>query len=329
MVDAVHAHGSLAAVELGHVGLGAKNYLSRSAAVGPGSVRNTLPQFPAQSRAMDKSDIREFRAIHRAAVRRAKAAGFDIIYVYAAHNASLASHFLQRRYNSRNDEYGGSLENRARLLRELLEDTREEARDTSAIAIRFAVEELLGDAGMAWDREGREVVEMLADLPDLWDVNVSNWANNLITSRFAEEGFQEQYVAFVKTMTKKPVVGVGRFTSPDTMVSQIRRGVLDLIGAARPSIADPFLPRKIAEGRPEDIRECIGCNVCVSAERYGAPIHCTQNPTVGEEFKRGWHPEHVPLSMAVGNPRKSGDVRKLGTKVAEASADLTVERDHS
>ncbi len=294
MVDAVHAHGSLAAVELGHVGLGAKNYLSRSAAVGPGSVRNTLPQFPAQSRAMDKSDIREFRAIHRAAVRRAKAAGFDIIYVYAAHNASLASHFLQRRYNSRNDEYGGSLENRARLLRELLEDTREEAHDTSAIAIRFAVEELLGDAGMAWDREGREVVEMLADLPDLWDVNVSNWANDSITSRFAEEGFQEQYVAFVKTMTKKPVVGVGRFTSPDTMVSQIRRGVLDLIGAARPSIADPFLPRKIAEGRPEDIRECIGCNVCVSAERYGAPIHCTQNPTVGEEFKRGWHPEHVP-----------------------------------
>jgi len=294
MVDAVHTHGSLVAVELGHIGLGAKNYLGRAAAIGPGSVRNTLPQFPAQSRAMDKSDIREFRAIHRAAVRRAKAAGFDIIYVYAAHNASVASHFLQRRYNSRNDEYGGSLENRARLLRELLEDTREEAGDACAVAIRFAVDELLGDAGMAWDREGREVVEMLANLPDLWDVNVSNWANDSITSRFAEEGFQEQYVAFVKKVTMKPVVGVGRFTSPDTMVSQIRRGVLDLIGAARPSIADPFLPRKIAEGRAEDIRECIGCNVCVSAERYGAPIHCTQNPTVGEEFKRGWHPEHVP-----------------------------------
>jgi dimethylamine/trimethylamine dehydrogenase len=294
MVEGVHAHGSLAAVQLGHYGIGGKNILSRAPALGPGSIKNSYPIFPTQSRAMDKSDIAEFRAIHRAAVRRAKAAGFDIIYVYAAHNASLASHFLQRRYNTRTDEYGGSLENRARLLRELLEDTQEEAGDKCAVAIRFAVEELLGQAGTEWNVEGREVVEMLADLPDLWDVNVSNWTNDSLTSRFAEEGFQEQYVSFVKKVTKKPVVGVGRFTSPDTMVSQIRRGILDLIGAARPSIADPFLPKKVEEGRPEDIRECIGCNVCVAAERYGAPIHCTQNPTMGEEYKRGWHPERVP-----------------------------------
>ena len=71
-------------------------------------------------------------------------------------------------------------------------------------------------------------------------------------------------IGFVKQLTSKPVVGVGRFTSPDTMVAQIRRGVLDLIGAARPSIADPFLPRKIDEGRDDDIRECIGCNICAS-----------------------------------------------------------------
>ncbi len=69
---------------------------------------------------------------------------------------------------------------------------------------------------------------------------------------------------FVKTVTTKPVVGVGRFTSPDAMVSQIRRGILDFIGAARPSIADPFLPRKIENGDIDDIRECIGCNVCVT-----------------------------------------------------------------
>ena len=294
MVAGVHAHGSLAAVQLGHIGIGAKNYISRMPAIGPGSLRNSLPQFPAQSRAMDKADIRDFRELHRAAVRRAKQAGFDIIYVYAAHNASLASHFLSRRYNSRSDEYGGSLENRARLLRELLLDTHDVAGGSCAVAIRFAVEELLGDVGMSWDQEGKEVVEMLAELPDLWDVNVSNWSNDSMTSRFAEEGFQEEYVAFVKRVTMKPVVGVGRFTSPDTMVSQIRRGILDLIGAARPSIADPFLPNKIREGRPEDICECIGCNVCVSAERYGGPIHCTQNPTMGEEWKRGWHPERIP-----------------------------------
>jgi dimethylamine/trimethylamine dehydrogenase len=88
-------------------------------------------------------------------------------------------------------------------------------------------------------------------------------------------------------------VGVGRFTSPDTMAGQIRRGVLDLIGAARPSIADPFLPSKIDAGREQDIRECIGCNICISSWHDSVPVRCTQNPTIGEEWRREWHPERV------------------------------------
>ncbi|MCP4391521.1 MAG: FAD-dependent oxidoreductase [Gammaproteobacteria bacterium] len=134
---------------------------------------------------------------------------------------------------------------------------------------------------------------MLAEMPDLWDVNVSSWENDSQTSRFADEGFQEQYVGFVKSMTSKPVVGVGRFTSPDTMISQINRGVLDMIGAARPSIADPFLPQKIEQGREDEIRECIGCNTCVSGQLTFTPMRCTQNPSVGEEWRRDWHPENI------------------------------------
>ena len=141
--------------------------------------------------------------------------------------------------------------------------------------------------------EGREVVEMLADIPDLWDVNISDWANDSLSARFGDEGAQEKYTAFVKQVTGKPVVGVGRFTSPDAMVSQIKRGVLDLIGAARPSIADPFLPRKIERGEMDDIRECIGCNICVSGDMTVRPIRCTQNPTMGEEYRRDWHPENI------------------------------------
>ena len=117
-------------------------------------------------------------------------------------------------------------------------------------------------------------------------------------SRFVQEGALEPYVAAIKSMTTKPVVSVGRFTSPDTMVGQIKRGVLDLIGAADPSIADPFLPNKIREGRFEDIRECIGCNICYTGDGKGVPIRCTQNPTVSEEWRRGWHAEKI-------NPRKS------------------------
>jgi dimethylamine/trimethylamine dehydrogenase len=89
------------------------------------------------------------------------------------------------------------------------------------------------------------------------------------------------------------VVGVGRFTSADTMVRMVRDGVLDMIGSARPSIADPFLPRKIEEGRWDDIRECIGCNICVTGDATATPIRCTQNPSMGEEWRRGWHPERI------------------------------------
>src|SRR5581483_5275670 len=243
-------------------------------------------------------------------------------------------HFLQRRRNDRRDEYGGSLENRARLLREIIEETKEAVGESCAVAVRFATDELLGDEGIAAEAEGREVVEMLAELPDLWDVNVSPWSNDSTTSRFAAEGSQEPFTAFVKRVTTKPVVGVGRFTSPDSMVSQIRRVILDFIGAARPSIADPFLPRKIEEGRIEDIRECIGCNICVSGDFTMSPIRCTQNPTMGEEWRKGWHPEIIAAKgsgdsvLVVGaGPAGLECARALGQRgygvhLAEASAEL-------
>ena len=176
---------------------------------------------------------------------------------------SLLQHFLSPRYNHRNDEYGGSLENRLRLLHETLTDVKEAVGDTCGIALRFAVDELMGEDGLQADAEAQEMVSLLAEIPDLWDVNISDWSNDSSTARFEpQEGYQEQFTAFVKTITSKPVVGVGRFTSPDAMLSQVNRGVLDFIGAARPSIADPYLPNKIREGRFEDIRECIGCNIC-------------------------------------------------------------------
>ncbi len=292
MADAVHRHGALAGIELTYSGHQASNLYSRTPPFGLRSVG--LSDFtPGQTRRMDKEDIHSVQRWHRAAAVRAKQAGFDIVYCYAGHALPLAMHFLLRRYNDRTDEYGGSLENRVRFLRELIEDTKEAVGDTCAIAVRLAVDELLGEDGITHQGEGHDIVAMLAELPDLWDVNISNWDNDSAPSRFEKEGFQEPYIAFVKTLTTKPVVGVGRYTSPDSMASAIRRGVLDLIGAARPSIADPFLPRKIKEGRIEDIRECIGCNICITGDLLSMPIRCTQNPTMGEEWRRGWHPENV------------------------------------
>ena len=292
MTDQVHQHGSLAAIELVHMGYYGMNLQSREPTVSP-SGRPPGTDFPGFARAMNRQDIRDYRRWHRRAALRAKKAGFDIVMCYAGHDISLAMHFLTRRHNQRTDEYGGCLENRVRLLRELLEETKDAVGDTCGVTLRMAVDELMGERGLVAAEEGRDIVEMLAELPDLWDVNCSDWKNDSITARFAEEGFQEPFIEFVKGLTSKPVVGVGRYTSPDRMVSLINKGVLDMIGAARPSIADPFLPKKIEEGRLEDIRECIGCNICVGYSNLSVPIRCTQNPTMGEEWRRGWHAEHI------------------------------------
>ena len=291
-VEAIHAHGSLAGVELWHGGSHANNRLTREPILAPSARPALIPQ-PGSARAMDKADIKAFRTWHRSAALRAKRAGFDIVYCYAGHDY-LPFQFLSPRLNLRGDEYGGSLANRVRLLRELIEDTREAVGDRCAVAVRLSVDELHGSRGITSQGEGQEILAMLAELPDLWDVNVSgSLGNDSRSSRFSDEGFQEAHVAFVKALTSKPVVSVGRFTSPDSMVSQVRRGIQDFIGAARPSIADPFLPKKIDEGREDEIRECIGCNICRSANNEAVPLRCSQNPTIGEEWRRGWHPEHV------------------------------------
>ncbi|PWE32590.1 NADH:flavin oxidoreductase [Maritimibacter sp. 55A14] len=298
MTGAVHEHGALAAVQLAHNGFHASNILTRTPALAPSDMALDFA-VPAQARAMDKADIRAFRRWHRDAALRAREAGFDIVYVYAGHRMTLPQHFLLPALNARGDEYGGSLENRLRLTRELLEETHEAVGGDCAVAFRFAVDEMAGPDGMQAAEEGRAVVEMLAEMPDLWDVNVSDWSNDSQTTRFQpEDGYQLAYTDFVKGLTTKPVVGVGRLSSPDQMAALVAKGRLDLIGAARPSIADPFLPAKIAADRIEAIRECIGCNICVAADNLGGPIRCTQNPTMGEEWRRGWHPEEIAPKAA-------------------------------
>ncbi|MCZ6618856.1 MAG: FAD-dependent oxidoreductase [Gammaproteobacteria bacterium] len=291
ITEKVHEFGALAGVELWAGGAGAPNLLTREVALGVTSMPN-LAGHPFQTRAMDLQDIRNLRRWHRMAALRARDAGFDIVYVYATHSYLLAQ-FLSPQHNRRTDEYGGSLENRVRLVRELIEETKDAIGDTCAVAVRMAADDGTGTQDEPVTGERREMFEMLAELPDLWDVNVQDYAHEMGVSRFVKEGSLEKAMGFVKSITSKPVVTVGRFTSPDTMVSQIRRGITDFIGAARPSIADPFLPRKIEAGRLEEIRECIGCNICYTGDSLSVPIRCTQNPTMGEEWRRGWHPEKI------------------------------------
>jgi dimethylamine/trimethylamine dehydrogenase len=290
MVDAMKSHGALAGIQLAYSGINGPNLYSREVplAVTGGPIL-TFTSDPVQARTMDKQDIRDLRHWFRAAFRRSQQAGFDLICLYGAHGFGILQHFLSRATNHRTDEYGGSLENRSRFVREIIEDARETTKGELGVTLRLSLHEA-GTFGFS-NAELRDFIAMHADLPDLWDLAHGTWEACSGTSRFKPEGAQEDLVAGIKALTSRPVVGVGRFTSADAMVRQIRSGILDFIGAARPSIADPFLPKKIEEGRYEDIRECIGCNICVSGDMTGAISRCTQNTAFMEEWRKGWHPE--------------------------------------
>jgi dimethylamine/trimethylamine dehydrogenase len=337
MTEAVHRHGALAGVELWHGGGSVMNRASRIAPMSPSgtSWMATHVNFMGNQRPrmMDAHDIRALLSWQAEAARKARRADFDIVYVYAG-MGYLPYEFLLSEWNQRTDAYGGSVRNRVRIVRELLEVTREAVGDRCAVALRISLEELRARRSEVAASEAHEVVELLADVPDLWDVKLDSSPTDCAPSRFAPEGSHERIIDFVKKITAKPVVGVGRFTSPDAMVGQIKRGVLDLIGAARPSIADPFLPRKIDEGREQDIRECIGCNICISSWHDAVPVRCTQNPTIGEEWRRDWHPERIapagssPSVLIVGaGPAGLECALSLGRRgydvtVAEASDEI-------
>jgi dimethylamine/trimethylamine dehydrogenase len=297
MCDRVHSFGALAGVELWHGGSHAANLETRSVPIGV----TALPSDATPgnyARHADAADIRRLQHQYVAAAKRAEEAGFDIVYVYAAH-VELPLQFLSPYYNKRTDKYGGPFENRARFWLETLELVREAVGDRCAIASRLSVDTLQGGEGVEVLKDGVRFVELADHLVDLWDLVIgsgtgSEWGQDAGPSRFFEENHEKPYTAPVKAgnHTDKPVVGVGRVTNPDTMVAIVKSGQYDLIGAARPSISDPFLPKKIEEGQLDDIRECIGCNQCIARwETGGTPLVCTQNATAGEEYRRGWHPE--------------------------------------
>ena len=295
MTDAAHEHGALAGLELHHTGAHAPNAQTRLPSIAPSQLASDLEPHVVPKE-MEASDIRRVVDGWAQAAVRARDCGFDIVYVYGAHSY-LPMQFLSPFYNKRTDAYGGTLKDRARFWLETLEGVRDAVGAECAVVTRIAVD-ALGPAGIHVE-EALEFVNLADDLVDLWDVNVGSiayWSKDSGTSRYFEEGYQLEWTGGIRQATAKPIVGVGRLTSPDKMASIVRSGVWDLIGAARPSIADPFLPQKIAEGRTDEIRECTGSNVCIMKVDGFGHLGCIQNATAGEEHRRGWHPERFSVA---------------------------------
>ena len=293
MSEKMKTHGALAGIQLAYSGINGPNLYTKEVPLAPSALPiRTFTNDPVQARALSKSEIRDLRRWFVNAAKRSKEAGFDLICLYGAHGFGIFQHFLSRATNQRSDEYGGSLENRSRFAREVVADMRDAVGDTMALTMRVSLDETIGQLGFS-NAELRDFIEMNRDLPDLWDLAQGTWEDCSGPSRFKEEAAQETLVRGIHELTDKPVVGVGRFTSPDVMAKMVKSGTLDLIGCARPSIADPFLPKKIEEGRIEDIRECIGCNICITGDMTMSISRCTQNPTFMEEWRKGWHPEKM------------------------------------
>src|SRR5579859_2220185 len=303
--DAIHAHGALAGLELYHGGASSPNGGSRTVRLAPSQLTSGV-QWGGLAKEMDTADIARIQQNWVQAAQRARDVGFDIVYVYGAHGY-LMTQFLSAYANRRTDGYGGSLANRGRFWLETLAAVRDAVGSDCAVATRIAVH---GDSGVP-GAEGLPgihaddmltLVKMADDLVDLWDVTVGSWPEDSGTSRYYPEGHERPWAHRMREATAKPVVAVGRYSSPDLMAEVIGSGAVDLIGSARQAIADPFLPRKIAEGRLDEIRECTGSNMCILREETFNHIGCVQNATAGEEYRRGWHPESFPAPADPGRP---------------------------
>ncbi len=319
MAAAMKTHGALAGIQLAYSGINGPNMYTKEVPLAPSALPiRTFTNDPVQARAMDKTDIKNLRRWFVNAAKRTKLAGFDLICLYGAHGFGIFQHFLSRATNQRGDEYGGSLENRSRFAREVIEDMRNAVGDTMGLTLRVSLDETIGNLGFS-NAEVRDFIAMNAELPDLWDLAMGTWEDCSGPSRFKEEADQEQWVTGIRELSPRPVVGVGRFTSPDVMARMITSGRLDFIGCARPSIAEPFLPLKIDEGRVDDIRECIGCNICITGDMTQGMGRCTQNPTWMEEWRRGWHPEKIATKGESENVLVIGS-GPAGLEAARASA---------
>jgi dimethylamine/trimethylamine dehydrogenase len=321
--ESVHEHGALAGIQLWYGAAHGPVLETLAISRGPSEMVSETA-YQNYCFEMDEDDIQDMIGTYVTAAKRSRDAGFDYIEIIGS-DSSLPTEFLQPMYNKRTDRYGGSLENRARFWIETLAAVNDAVGDSCAVGTRIAIDNLLGPAGLELE-EGLKFVELVTreGVCHLWDIKISyfmEWGNDAGPSRFFKAGYQTWATKAVKEVADVPVVGVGRVTSPDDMVEIINSGTADLIGAARPSIADPFLPKKIEEGRPEDIRECIGCNICISRFSQAAPLVCTQNATAMEEYRRGWHPETFdktpdPCSVLVvgAGPAGMECVRILGSR---------------
>lgn len=238
-------------------------------------------------RIMDKGDIDQMVQWFADAAERAQKAGFDGVEIHAAHNYIIAG-FLSPYHNQRDDEYGGSLENRTRMLRQVITTVRQRVGENFGVWLRLDAYELGTEGGISLE-ETKEVARM-AEEDGADAVAVSAYAKFTTGSAFTEAPLVHKPAGFlnwaaeVKNAIKIPVIGLGRI-EPSVGDKAIDDGLCDFIAMGRKLLADPALPNKLMADNEQAIRPCIYCYTCVSQIFINERVKCAANPFTGQEYK--------------------------------------------
>ena len=286
--DAIHRHGAVPSLELSHSGMYAGTYMTdktKQHEMHQWGACDTVRADGVKVKALSEEMIREIVEAYGQTAALAKRAGFGMIMIHGGHGW-LLNQFLSPYFNKRTDKYGGSLENRCRLAKEVLQSVREAVGPGFPIEFRMSGSELF-EGGYDLE-EGVRIAQELESYIDLLHVSAGTYQRGFgdtHPSMFKEHGCNVYLAAEIKKYVSIPVATIGALNDPEQMEEIIASGKADVVYMARALLADPFLPRKIMENRDDEIVKCLRCFTCMAERAATSTRRCTVNPLIGREIE--------------------------------------------
>lgn len=285
--DAIRRHGAIPSLELSHSGMYAGTYMTdktKQHEMNQWGPSDTVRPDGVTVKALSKEMIEEIVEAYGKTAALAKRAGFEMLMIHGGHGW-LLNQFFSPYFNRRTDEYGGSLENRCRLAVEVLQAVRQAVGPEFPIEFRMSGSELFeGGYGL---EEGVEIARQIEPYIDLLHVSAGTYQRGFgdtHPSMFKEHGCNVYLAAEIKRHVKVPVATIGALNDPEQMEEIIASGKADIVYMARALLADPYLPRKVAENRDEEIVHCLRCFTCMAERAATSTRRCTVNPLIGREM---------------------------------------------
>src|SRR5579884_2151096 len=291
--NALRPSGSVVGLQLNH--MGRQTTLGHPVAPSPipTSPRGPLPKV------LSEAEIEDIVGKFVAAARRAAAAGFDFVEIHGAHGY-LICEFLSPLSNRREDRYGGDPERRLEFPRRIVRGIRDALGATFPIQFRISASEYV-EGGLDLDQTAEISRRLVAFGVDSISVSAGNWQtlHYIMAPMFMPEGYLAADAARIKQAVNVPVIAVGRIHTPELAERILQSGQADLIAVGRGLIADGEWARKLAEGRPDDIRPCISCNTCVDYVSRALEARCTVNAVLGREYDLEYAPAARPHRVVI------------------------------